>query len=280
MALPPARAGFRFYGELNDHLPPDRRYRTVEQNFLVPSSVKAMIEGMGVPHTEVELVLVNGESSDFSRLIQNGDRVAVYPMFEALDITPMLRVRPEALRKPKFVLDVHLGRLAAYLRMLGFDAAYTNDAGDHELVRISSEQHRILLTRDRGVLKHSNVTHGYWVRETDSRRQVAEIVRRFDLAKSLRPLTRCMACNEPLRMASKVEVGGRVPPKVREWCNEFRECAGCGRVYWEGSHSRRMRGWIDQLACMRPDGLQPAAGVWPFGESMTCDVDKLKHVPH
>ena len=248
-----ALAGFRFYGELNDHLPPDRQYRTVHQEFLVPSSVKAMIEGMGVPHTEVELLLVNGESSDFSRLIQNGDRVAVYPMFEALDITPMLRVRAKPLRTSTFVLDVHLGRLAAYLRMLGFDAMYSNTAGDHELVRISFEQNRILLTRDRGVLKHSGVTHGYWVRETDSRLQTAEIVKRFDLATSLRPLTRCMACNQPLRTASKVDVGSRVPPKVLAWCDEFRECTGCGRVYWNGSHWRRMLQWIDQLAAMRPE---------------------------
>ena len=253
MALPPACAGFRFYGELNDHLPPGQRYRTVDCSFLVPASVKAMIEGMGVPHTEVELVLVNGESADFSRLIQNGDRVAVYPMFEALDITPMLCVRAQALRKTKFVLDVHLGRLAAYLRMLGFDAAYTNDASDPELVRVSSEQNRILLTRDRGVLKHSGVTHGYWVRETNSRRQAEEIVRRFDLARSLRPLTRCTACNQLLRQASKSEVCGRVPPKVLEWCEEFRECLGCRRVYWYGSHCRRMSRWIGQLAAAPGD---------------------------
>jgi uncharacterized protein with PIN domain len=248
MGLAPACACFRFYAELNDHLPPSQPYGVVEKEFFVPASVKDMIEGIGVPHTEVDLVLVNGESSDFSRLVRNGDRVAVYPMFESFDITPVLCLRPQALREPKFVLDVHLGRLAGYLRMLGFDAVYANRVSDLELVRISSEQNRILLTRDRGVLKHSAVTHGYWLRETDSRRQTAEVVRRFDLARSLRPLTRCMTCNELLRAASKAEVRGRVPPGTLEWCHEFRECAGCERVYWYGSHCRRMRRWIDQLA--------------------------------
>jgi len=248
----PLCACFRFYAELNDHLPPSLQFGMVEKRFFVPASVKDMIESLGVPHTEVDLVLVNGESSDFTRMVQNGDRVAVYPVFESIDITLALRVRPEPLREPKFVLDVQLGRLAGYLRMLGFDTVYANRASDVELVRISTEQRRILLTRDRGVLKHSAVTHGYWLRETDSRRQAEEVVRRFDLARSLRPLTRCTVCNEPLTEISKAEVGGRVPQGILAWCNEFRECAGCGRAYWEGSHSRRMRRWIEQLAVTAP----------------------------
>jgi uncharacterized protein with PIN domain len=243
--LPPSRAWFRFYAELNDHLPPARRYRALEAEFLVPASVKAMIEGFGVPHTEVELVVVNGETSDFARLIQDGDRVAVYPMFESLDITPELRVRERVLREPRFVLDVHLGRLAAYLRMLGFDVLYRNCASDPELVHISSEERRILLTRDRGLLMNSAVTHGYWLRETDSRRQLAEVVSRFDLARSLQPFTRCMACNGVLRAVSKQEVRGRVPEAIAARHEEFRDCPDCGRVYWRGGHYDRMNQWIE-----------------------------------
>ena len=245
-----ACARYRFYAELNDHLPLGQRYGMVEKQFFVPVSVKDMIEDIGIPHAEVDLILVNGESSGFTRLIRNGDRVAVYPVFESIDITPVLRLRPQPLRETKFVLDVHLGRLAGYLRMLGFDTAYSNRSGDLELVRISCEGKRILLTRDRGVLKHSAVTHGYWVRETESHRQVEEVVTRFDLARSLRPLTRCMVCNQPLSDIAKCDVEGRVPKQTLERCEEFRECAGCGRVYWEGSHSRRMRRWIEQLAAV------------------------------
>ncbi len=248
MASRPAGASFRFYAELNDHLPAGLQYRPVEKRLSLPASVKDAIESFGVPHTEVDLVLVNGESSDFSRLIRNGDRVSVYPVFESIDITPALRLRPQPLRESKFVLDVHLGRLAGYLRMLGFDTVYDNRTSDAELVSISVAQGRILLTRDRGVLKYSAVTRGYWLRETDSRRQAEEVVRRFDLARCLRPLTRCMVCNGVLSKVSKAEVEGRVPQKVLEWCNEFEQCAGCQRVYWEGSHYRRMRLWIEQLA--------------------------------
>jgi uncharacterized protein len=247
MPRAPATAHFRFYAELNDHLPQHKQYRSIEKQFFVPASVKDMIESSGVPHTEVDLVLVNGESSDFTRLIRKGDRVSVYPVFESLDITPILHLRPQPLREPKFVLDVHLGRLAGYLRMLGFDAIYSNRFSDSELVRLSSEQARVLLTRDRGVLKHSAVTHGYWLRETNSRRQAAEVVRRIDLARQIRPFTRCIVCNHPLEDMSKNDVRGRVPKRVLQRCDEFRVCADCGRIYWEGTHFERMSSWIRQL---------------------------------
>lgn len=243
----PARAEVRFYAELNDHLPADLRYKALERQFLVPGSVKDLIESCGVPHAEVELIVANGASVDFSYVVRDGDRIAVYPMFESLDITPELLVRPAPLRDPRFVLDVHLGRLAAYLRMLGFDALYRNSFKDPELVRISADEQRILLTRDRGLLMHSAVSRGYWIRRTGSRRQLAEVIERFDLRRQARPFTRCMACNEPLREAAKAEAGGRVPPRILEAHGEFRECGGCGRIYWPGSHHSRMQQWIRRL---------------------------------
>lgn len=197
------RAFLRFYAELNDHLPPDSRYRTLEKEFFVPGSVKDMIEGFGVPLTEVDLVLVNGETCDFSRIVQNGDRIAAYPVFESLDITPEVRLRERALRRPAFVLDAHLGKLAAYLRMLGFDAAYRSGASDTDLVRQSVAEKRTLLTRDRALLEHPSITHGYWLRETDSRLQAAEVVRRFDLSRLIQPFTRCMECNATLPRKAK-----------------------------------------------------------------------------
>lgn len=248
MNASPARAEVRFYAELNDHLPAESQYKTIEKPFLVPGSVKDLIESCGVPHTEVELIVVNGASVGFSYLVRNGDRVAVYPMFESLDITPELRVRRAALRDPRFILDVHLGRLAAYLRMLGFDALYRNSFEDPELVRISAEEQRILLTRDRGLLMHSAVSRGYWIRQTGSRRQLAEVIERFDLCRQARPFTRCMACNEPLREITRAGAAGRVPQRILTAYDEFRECGRCGRVYWPGSHHSRMRQWIRQLA--------------------------------
>lgn len=239
------RAYFRFYAELNDHLPLQARFQTLEKQFSVSPSVKDAIESFGVPHAEVELILVNGNSVDFFYLVRDGDRIAVYPVFEALDVTPELRIRREPLRHPKFVLDVHLGRLAACLRLLGFDTVYRSCANDAELASISRDENRILLTRDRGLLKRSAVTHGYWLRETDSRRQAAEIVARFHLQSFVQPFTRCLACNGAIVPVAKESVRQRVPERIWNQFAEFQKCAGCGRIYWPGSHHARM---LDRIA--------------------------------
>ncbi|MCW5980864.1 MAG: Mut7-C ubiquitin/RNAse domain-containing protein [Bryobacteraceae bacterium] len=241
------RAWVRFYAELNDYLAPERRGRPTECRFHVGPSVKDLIESLGVPHTEVDLVLLNGESVGFDRRIGDGDRVSVFPVFEAIDITPLLKVRPAPLRVVRFALDVHLGRLAAYLRMLGFDAVYRNDWNDRELAAISRSERRILLTRDRGLLKRNVVTHGRYIRETSPRQQLQEVVERFDLYGAAKPLTRCLACNVPLAEASPSEAGALLPPEIAARFSRFWRCSSCGRLYWEGSHYRRMRDLIDRV---------------------------------
>lgn len=234
-------ATFRFYEELNDFLAPGRR----KQEFTVPcaeaATTKHMIEALGVPHTEVELILVNGESADFNRLLQDGDRVAVYPRFEAMDVTPLLRVREQPLRETRFVADAHLGGLAHMLRMLGFDTLYDNHFADDEIVAIAERDDRIVLTRDRDLLKRRAVTHGCYVHAIKSEAQLREIVERLDLARSARPFTLCLHCNAPLRPVDKASVLDRLPPRVRLRYDRFSACDVCRRVFWEGSHWRNMR---------------------------------------
>jgi uncharacterized protein with PIN domain/sulfur carrier protein ThiS len=242
-----ATASFRFYAELNDFLPPDRRGAELTYTWIDQSTVKDIIESLGVPHTEIDLILANGESVDFTYRVRDGDRISVYPVFEAFDIAGVARVRPEPLREPRFVLDVHLGRLAAFLRMLGFDASYRNRATDPELAQISRSEHRILLTRDVGLLKRSAVTHGYFMRETESQAQLREVVHRFHLARLVRPFTRCMRCNVELQEVAKEEIDRMLPPSVSENHDEFRACPECGRVFWPGSHWRRMLQTIERL---------------------------------
>lgn len=244
-------AYLRFYAELNDFLPYERRQVLFSHNFSGHQTVKDLIEALGVPHTEVDLILINGKSVDFSYRPADGDRISVYPVFEALDITPLLQVRPEPLREPKFVLDIHLGRLASYLRMLGFDTLYRNSFDDKELAEISASERRILLTRDRGLLKRSLVTHGYLVRSDESREQVVEVLSRFDLFGSIRPFSRCMQCNEMLERVTPKEVQDQVPEKVRLCCSEYSLCRGCGRVYWKGTHYMRMLKLIEQFTAPR-----------------------------
>lgn len=230
----------RFYEELNDFLTAERRKVPFRYRIKQRGSIKDLIESLGVPHTEVDLILVDGVSVDFGYLVKDGDRISVYPVFEALDITPVTHLRPAPLRTPRFVLDGHLGRLAAYLRLLGFDTLYRNDYDDPTLARISADEHRILLTRDRKLLMRKQISHGYFVREIYPRKQLVEILERFDLYRIQQPFTRCMHCNGMIKPVEKSAVESLLPPRTRIWCNDFGQCVDCGKVYWRGAHFERL----------------------------------------
>jgi uncharacterized protein with PIN domain len=240
-------ATFRFYEELNAFLPPERRKRAFDSICARAATTKHMIEALGVPHTEVDLVLVNGESVAFDRLLQDGDRVAVYPKFETLDITPVLRVRDRPLRETRFIADAHLGGLARLLRMAGFDTLYDNNFQDGEIAALSEQEDRIVLTRDRELLKRRTITHGCYVHALKSTQQLGEIFGRLDLARSARPFTLCLHCNAPLRAVDKAVVEDRLPPKVRQHYERFSTCDVCQRVFWEGSHWRSMHAVLGAL---------------------------------
>jgi uncharacterized protein with PIN domain len=235
-----AKADFRFYEELNDYLPSGRRKKRFGHVFDGTPAVKDVIESLGVPHTEIDLILVDGRSVTFARRLRGGEHVAVYPVFERLDITPVHRLRPKPLRRSRFVADVHLGRLARYLRLLGFDTVYRRDLDDPALVRISVRERRILLTRDVGLLKHGAVTRGHRLRSTDPEQQVREVIEAFDLRRAVEPFSRCMSCNAPLRAIPRSRVEGRVPPDVFRRFRRFAVCRECGRFYWRGTHFRRL----------------------------------------
>lgn len=240
----------RFYGSLNDFLPPERRGVSFVHPLAGPGSVKDFIESLGPPHPEVDLVLVDGQPVDFSHRVEHGQRLAVYPPFSGLDVSPLLRVGPPPLPEPRFVLDVGLGRLAGLLRMLGFDTLWRNDFADAELARVSRAEARMLLTRDLGLLKRSEVLHGYYPRETDPFRQLVEVVRRFRLSAHLRPFSRCLSCNAPLVEAPPRAVLERVPPRVQASYSRFLQCPSCLRVFWEGSHHARMEALVDRLRAL------------------------------
>ena len=238
-------ATFRFYGELNDFLAPARRRHEFDCDCAQAATTKHMIEALGVPHTEVELVLVNGESADFDRMLKDGDRVAVYPKFEAFDVSALLRVRERPLHEIRFVADAHLGGLARLLRMAGLDTLYDNNFQDSEIAAIAAREGRIVLTRDRELLKRRELTHGCYVRTLKAAQQLREIVDRLDLARTARPFTLCLHCNAPLHEVGKALVLQRLPPSVRELHTRFSTCDVCHRVFWEGSHWRHMRALLD-----------------------------------
>src|SRR5437762_6747893 len=166
-----AHSVFRFYEELNDFLPEERRKRAFPVEIDRARSVKDAIESVGVPHPEVDLIVVDGVSVDFAHVLRGGERVAVYPMFERIDITPVLRLRLLPLRDPRFVADGHLGKLARHLRMAGFDTLWSNAWDDDEIMTLSTVQRRTILTRDKGMLRRKEVERGYFVRATESEAQ-------------------------------------------------------------------------------------------------------------
>lgn len=243
-------ATFRFYEELNDFLPPERRRRDFDCVCARAATTKHMIEALGVPHTEVELVLVNGESVGFDHLLRDGDRVAVYPVFETFDVTPLVRVRERPLRVSRFVADVHLGGLAHLMRMAGFDTLYDNHYADEEIEAIAVRDQRVVLTRDRGLLKRRRITHGCYVHALKSALQFREIFARLDLGRSARPFSRCPHCNSNLQTVAKAEVAPYVPKAVGSAYEDFRACVACGRIFWQGLHWRRLQALLPPSALL------------------------------
>ncbi|MBN1610519.1 MAG: Mut7-C ubiquitin/RNAse domain-containing protein [Polyangiaceae bacterium] len=242
----------RLYGPLNDFLTVARRQKLLFWPLGRPAAVKDVIEAVGVPHPEVGLLLVDGASVGFAHRVGGGERVAAYPTFAAIDVAVLSRVAPPRPAQLRFVVDGHLGRLAAYLRALGLDTDYTNHRADDALARCSSEQERVLLTRDQGLLKRRIVEYGYWVRSTDPEAQLFELCARFDLAGHAAPFTRCVPCNGVLADAQKQDVLERVPPRTRERQEHFRQCTACGQVFWRGSHYYRMRRLIEAVLGRTP----------------------------
>ena len=242
------QATFRFYGNLNDFLPAARQQKAFSRSVKEQGSVKDAIEALGVPHPEIDLILVNGESVSFSYLLQDNETVSVYPQRLSQSVNAVSKVCPQPLETYTFVLDVHLGKLARYLRFLGFDTLYRNDYEDEELAQISSEQQRVLLTQDLGLLKRSIVVYGYRVRSPQPKSQVKEVLERFDLYSKIVPFYRCSRCNGKLLPVEKENIQDRLPYYTAIYYHEFFQCQSCQQLYWKGAHYQRMKQLIAELS--------------------------------
>ena len=241
-----------FHEELNELLPPDQRNIDFNHELKETRSVKDLIESIGVPHTEIDTIVVNDESVNFEYLIKPNDRIGLYPPSrvtrpELKNISPLIHCQPEPLTVAHFVLDVHLGKLAAYLRMMGFDSLYRNDYDDPTLANISANEHRTLLTCDRQLLMRKQVTHGYFVRSRQPQQQLIEVLSRFDLFKNKKPFTLCMHCNGITRPVDKQEIEAQLLPKTKKYYKEFYQCEDCNKIYWKGSHYLKMQATINRL---------------------------------
>ncbi|XKE44355.1 Mut7-C ubiquitin/RNAse domain-containing protein [Halomonas organivorans] len=242
-----AEARFRFHDELNDFLPPERRHRAFAYEVDRRAAIKDVIEALGVPHPEVDVILVDGTCVGFDYHLRGGDAVHVYPPGTVLPLATPRHLRPPLPRPRRFLLDVHLGRLARYLRLLGVDCRYRNQAADAELAARAETEGRILLTRDRNLLKRKRIALGRFVRADAPFDQLEEVARAFHLQAELAPFTRCTRCNGRLVPVHKADVDHRLEPLTRRYVDDFLQCDRCGQVYWHGSHVTRMEALVERL---------------------------------
>lgn len=238
---------FLFHGNLNDFLPTPHRHQVVDQVLAEHAAVKHPIESLGVPHPEVEAIFVNNEPVDFGYRLQDGDAVEVYPQ-DSPELPPAyLPLRPPITPPVCFVADTHLGRLAAYLRMLGIDTLYRNNYDDHQLAAIAAGEERVLLTRDRGLLKHKSVLYGFCPREVDPHQQLVAVLKRYRLGGEIQPWRRCIHCNDLLQDVEKNAILDRLEPKTKLYYEHFQQCDTCERIYWQGSHFDRMALFVEEV---------------------------------
>ena len=240
-------ATFRFYEELNDFLPKQRRKADFKAPFKGKRSIKDMIEALGVPHTEIDLILVNGNSVDFNYILQDQDRVSVYPVFESLNIKNVTRLRKIPLRRNKFIADINLGDIVKYMRVLGFDLYYDPLLSTRKIIEISKRENRVILTKSRKLLKFKEVSHGIFIRHGTATEQIRRIIDYLDIKDNIKPFTRCILCNTLLNIVAKEKILDRIPPKTKEFCDEYVQCPSCDKIYWKGTHFIHMKKVVRQI---------------------------------
>lgn len=227
-------AEFRFHDELQQFLAPAHRERVFRRAGAPHESLKHLVEALGVPHTEVGRVLLNGEPATLDRhALGEGDRIEVWPPRPALAASANRAAAT-------FIADAHLGRLARYLRFAAYDTLFRNDWADATLVALAREQGRILLTRDRDLLMHREVRQGCHVHATEPLRQFGELARRLGLGLDGPRANRCLLCNAPLEAVTRDAVAAQLSPRTLAHFDAFWRCPDCARVFWRGSHWERL----------------------------------------
>jgi uncharacterized protein with PIN domain len=205
------------------------------------TSIKDLIESLGVPHTEIDRIIVNNANKvDFSYIVMPADRIKVYPVSSQTDFFSPSRIRPALPHGFKFMCDVNVGKLARWLRIFGFDTVYENNFEDDELAEMASKTQRILLSKDCNLLKRKKVIWGHLVRVNDPIEQIVDVVQLFQLERLIQPYRRCLRCNGQLLRVEKEKVDHLLEPLTRKYYTVFHQCNTCCQVYWQGSHRSGM----------------------------------------
>ncbi|HTL79984.1 MAG TPA: Mut7-C RNAse domain-containing protein [Candidatus Babeliales bacterium] len=243
--MKPFKVRLRFHGDLNLFVGSKTGVAVIERQLAEKTSIKDIIESCGVPHPEVDLILVDDQTVGFDYTLARDAEVEVFSV-ENCD-TDYTEKRLQTIGIRRFVSDGHMGGLTRTLRLLGFDVAYPKDADDRQLLEVMSRENRALLTRDRRLLMHRIVQHGYYPRSQNTIEQTIEVVRRFDLSKLVAPFTRCLRCNALLEEATKADVIEKLEPLTKIYYNQFRHCPVCKQIYWPGSHFPKLKKRIEEI---------------------------------
>lgn len=222
------------------------------------ASVKDVLESLGVPHTEVYGLRADGREVDFGHIPVAGEDLRAFPATRPVDVSWGGPLRP-GLAVLRFVVDENVAKLATLLRILGFDAFYERGLDDAGLARLASREGRVLLSRDRALLKRREVAWGRLVRAVEPLDQLGEVLALFG-AVAPAPFSRCLRCNAELAPVDKAAVLHLLEPKTRRYYEVFSRCPACGRIYWAGSHQEHMRGVLAGLGLLPPDREGTGAG--------------------
>lgn len=241
------QAFFRIYEELNNYLPAEQQKVWFQVSFAEGATIKDLMQMLGIPAEEIDLVLVDQQSCPLGYLLKGNERISVFPIFERLNIAPVGQLHSKPLRNPRFCCDVHLGKLAKYLRMLGFDTVYTPFSTAEDLQAQSIREKRILLSRSLRLIHHPAITHAYWVRSSDPDEQIKDLLKKLDLYETASPLTRCLRCNQPLETIEKKDISHQLEPNTKRFYQTFFICPHCTQLYWQGSHFEHMMAFVKQL---------------------------------
>ena len=243
--MKPFKVRLRFHGDLSVFLGSKAGDAVIERRLAEKTSIKDVIESCGVPHPEVDLILVDEQTVGFDHTLANDAKVEVFPVENRG--TDRTDKQLQSIGISRFVSDGHLGRLTRNLRLLGFDVAYRQNADDRELLEVMVRENRALLTRDRRLLMHAIVQHGYWPRSQNADEQTIEVVRRFDLSELIAPFARCLRCNAPLEAVAKADIIGKLEPLTKIYYDRFRRCPDCKQIYWSGSHFPKLQRRVEEI---------------------------------
>ena len=236
-----------FHNDLQMLLKKSQAGKVVKYALKRRASLKDIIESQGVPHTEVAQILLGNKELGFAFIPVGGEDIDIFPFSEEISVFNSTLLRPQPMSSLKFMVDINVQKLARNLRIIGFDTSMVPDMRLIEIGKVATSEHRIVITRNRELLKCNTVVHGHLVRSEDHVIQLQEVVKLYKIKLHIKPFSRCIACNGDLMSVTKQDIIHRLEPLTRKYFNTFKRCSDCEKIYWQGSHYNQMLKMITEI---------------------------------